>query len=134
MKTLIAIMSLGTLINLIPSTTTYTAPVPTYDTIKAEVTMYTSSPEETDDTPNITANGETTNQGTIACPSNLPFGTRVEIKGEQYICNDRMAKRYRNGNYFDIWVPSREIAIAHGRQKLEVKVIHMGVIAYANSL
>lgn len=34
MKTLIAIMSLGT--------TTYTAPVSTDDTIKAEVTMYTS--------------------------------------------------------------------------------------------
>ena len=113
---------------------TYITPTQPMKIIQGIVTMYTSDPAETDDTPNITANGETTKQGTIACPKMLPFGTRVEIKGKPYTCNDRMGKRYRQGDYFDIWSPSKEVAISHGRQKLEVKVINTPLLAHANSL
>ena len=55
-----------------------------YETIVAEVTMYTSDPAETDDTPFITANGEEVKQGTIACPQRYKFGTKVIIRNVEY--------------------------------------------------
>lgn len=88
----------------------------------AEVTAYTSSPEETDDTPTITASGTTTRPGTAACPAFLEFGSRVKIGGEMYICEDRMAERYRHGHFFDIWMPEKAEAYEFGRQELVVLV------------
>jgi len=131
-KILIATM----LIVNIPSVTTYTAtpkdPPPSYEIVKGIVTMYSSEAGQTDETPNITANGQTTKPGTIACPKSLKFGTRVEIRGRSYTCNDRMAKRYRDKNYFDVWVEDRQTAINHGRQRLEVKVFNTEEVAYAD--
>ena len=93
------------------------------DSFIAEVTQYTSSVEETDDTPNLTASGETTGPGTIACPSRFKFGTIIQIEKRFYICNDRMNKRYRNSDHFDVWTEKREDAIKFGRRKLLVFVI-----------
>ena len=56
--------------------------------------MYSSEVGQTDDTPFITANGDTVGQGTIACPIRYKFGTIVEIQGIRYKCNDRMHERY----------------------------------------
>lgn len=91
--------------------------------ITAVISAYSSSPEQTDDTPFHTANGERVAPGTIACPGALEFGTSVMIKGRQYTCNDRMNKRYRHGNYFDIWTPTRGEAVAFGRQTLPVVIL-----------
>lgn len=88
------------------------------------ISAYTSSVEETDSTPNITASGEVTREGGIACPKRYPFKTIVEISGKRYTCNDRMTRKYTNGNYFDIWFKTKREAIVFGRQKLIVKVIH----------
>lgn len=134
---LLIIICIGTLLLITTSKTTihYERPPDpplTIIVINATVTMYTIDPNETDDTPTITASGELVRHGTIACPIHLPFGTEVEIKGKKYTCNDRMGKRYRHDNYFDIWVPEKEIAIEHGRQKMEVKVIHSPHIADTN--
>jgi len=92
-------------------------------TVKASVSGYSSSKDQTDENPFITANGDTVGSGTIACPSEFDFGTKIEIKGEEYVCNDRMHKRYRNESdpyYFDIWFESRKEAVEFGRQNLEV--------------
>lgn len=86
--------------------------------------MYTSDPVETDDTPSITANGDTVHSGGIACPSFLPFGTKVIILDQAYTCNDRMAKRYRDQHYYDIWVQDKALAMQFGRQVLQVTIIN----------
>jgi len=114
---------LTTSVNLIPgSTIKYVAepaPLP-YKVVEAEVSAYTSSPDETWGDPFETASGARTRDGIIACPSRLEFGTKVEIEGKVYICEDRMAKRYRQGNYFDIWVENKEVAFAWGRKTVDV--------------
>ena len=91
-----------------------------YEVLEAEVSAYTNSVEETDDTPNIMASGLTVYEGAIACPRRYPFKTIVEIEDREYICEDRMNIRYTN--HFDIFMYNREEALAFGRQVLEVKV------------
>lgn len=86
------------------------------------MTMYTSDPTETDETPLITANGEKVGKGTIACPNWLDFGTKVVIEGVDYVCNDRMHKRYRDGNYFDVWTEEKTTAYHWGRKQVIVSI------------
>lgn len=89
----------------------------------AEVSAYTSSVDETDDEPFITASGARTDHGVVACPSRYDFGTRVEIAGQVYTCLDRMNARYRERDVFDIWMPEKALAYEWGRQTIEVKVL-----------
>ncbi len=95
----------------------------TVESFIAEVTQYTSSPEETDDTPNLTASGQFTGPGTIACPSRFKFGTLIQIENRIFKCNDRMNIRYRNSNHFDVWTEEKSDALRFGRQKLQVFVL-----------
>lgn len=95
----------------------------TSESFIAEITQYTSSPEETDDTPNLTASGDSTGPGTIACPSRFKFGTLIQIEKRIYTCNDRMNKRYRNSDHFDVWTEKKDDALLFGRQKLQVFVL-----------
>lgn len=88
--------------------------------LKAEVTAYSSTPDQTDSTPFITASGSRVRKGIVACPRRLEFGTKVEIQGKMYTCEDRMAIKY-DGN-FDIWMPTRSQALQFGRQILQVKI------------
>lgn len=118
---LFAIVALGNM----ESTITYTRaeePSPA-EIVLAEVSAYTSSPEETDEDPFTTANGDRVGPGTIACPSRFPFGTKLLIEKREYTCNDRMNARYRETNHFDIWFETKAQAIEFGRKKLEVAVI-----------
>jgi 3D (Asp-Asp-Asp) domain-containing protein len=89
-------------------------------TLNAQVTMYTSDPAETDSTPFTTASNTTVSTKTAACPAFLRFGTKIMVNGRVFVCEDRMAKRYRDGNYFDLWVPEKKDAYAFGRQQLQV--------------
>lgn len=84
--------------------------------------MYNSEAGQTDSTPFITASGDRVYDGGIACPSRFKFGTKVEVKGKIYKCNDRMNTRYSTGNYFDIWTEEKQDALTFGRQSLQVKV------------
>lgn len=93
------------------------------EAMPAFVTAYTSSEDETDEDPWITASGERPGPGTVACPSRYPFGTKVEIEGIDYECEDRMASRYRGGNYFDVWHENRGEALEYGRKTIEVLVL-----------
>ena len=82
------------------------------------VTAYSSTVDQCDSTPFITANGERVDEGTIACPRYIPFGTIIKIDEEIYICNDRMNTRY--AHRFDIWFASREEATEYGKQIKEI--------------
>lgn len=60
------------------------------------VTGYNTVPEQTDDTPCIAASGADICGRTdvIACPRAIPLGTRAIIDGREYVCEDRLAKKY----------------------------------------
>ena len=101
---------------------TYTVVEPFKNEIVATVTGYTSSVDETDDTPFLTASGETTRHGIVACPSRFEFGTVIEIEGTRYECKDRMNKRYRDQNRFDIWFETKTEARNWGVKEVVVAV------------
>lgn len=106
------------------STIKYVREEDPYHLVEAEITAYTSSPDETDDTPTLMADGTNTRQGAIACPSKYSFGTKVIIGDDTYFCADRMNKRYRDSEHFDIWVQDKNSAFEWGRRTLTIKIIH----------
>ena len=97
-------------------------PVEIIEILPAVVTAYTSSRDETDADPFTTASGERAGLGIVACPARYEFGTAVEINGEEYICDDRMHKRFREQDRFDIWVETKAEAKEWGIKKLEVEI------------
>jgi len=123
MKSIILGLALSS-INLIPgSTIYYQQQADRVVVVDAEVSAYTSSVGETDDTPHTTASGTETRHGVLACPSRMKFGTRVEIESKLYVCEDRMGKRYADQEVYDIWMPSKELAREWGRRNLKIKIL-----------
>lgn len=88
------------------------------------VTAYSSTPEETDDTPFITASMTEVRDGVIAA-NFLPFGTRViipEIFGDKVLTvEDRMHER--KVNFIDIWMPTKEEAREFGITYAEIIIL-----------
>jgi len=88
------------------------------------LTAYSSTPEETDDTPFITANNTYVHDGVIAA-NFLPFGTRVRIPGlfgnKVFIVEDRMNPRATSG--VDIWMPSKNDALQFGFSNAKIEVL-----------
>lgn len=108
---------------LIPgSTVEYVREEINYEEIKAQVSAFTSAVDETDGSPTETASGSQTKSTTLACPDKLAFGTKVEIEGKVYTCEDRMNARYRKSEHYDIWMQSKELAREWGRRDLTIKV------------
>lgn len=93
------------------------------EVVKAVVTAYTSSIDETDDRPWETASGGTVGHGSVACPERFKFGTRIKIGEKQYTCDDRMNKKYRDKDHFDIWKATKIEAFAFGRQVVNVEIL-----------
>lgn len=127
MKIFIIILVAILMILMIPSTTHYERqedrPPPEYPVmLTAIITAYTSTPEETDDTPFLTASGETVGEGVAACPARFEFGTVIEVAGRVYRCLDRMAERFRHSNHFDLWYADRREAIEFGRRNMVVAI------------
>lgn len=88
---------------------------------EAIVTAYSSSPDETDDTPEIMASGKKVYPGAVACPRRIEFGVEVEIEGRRYTCEDRMHPRF--DDRFDVWHPSKDEAWEWGKKKVLVRVL-----------
>ncbi len=93
-------------------------------TISVILTAYSSTPDQTDDTPFITASGTRTRDGVVA--SNfLAFGTKVQIPSlfgdKVFTVEDRMAKKH--GDKIDIWFPERQLAKRFGVQEAEVIIM-----------
>jgi 3D (Asp-Asp-Asp) domain-containing protein len=93
--------------------------------IKVVLTAYSSTPEETDDTPFITASGKHVADGIVA-NNLLPLGTKIripELYGDKiFVVEDRMNKR-KSDYHFDIWLPSKALAINFGVKTAEVEVL-----------
>jgi len=89
--------------------------------IHAEVTAYSSSPDETWGDPFVTASGRPVGNGVVACPRRFAFGTKFRINGLDYVCWDRLHPKY--DDRFDIWKASKDEALAFGRRRLVVEVI-----------
>jgi 3D (Asp-Asp-Asp) domain-containing protein len=83
---------------------------------------YSSTPDQTDASPFITASGTKVRYGIIAA-NFLPIGTTVQIGEDTFIVEDRMNSRYNGKYYIDIWMPSREAAQAFGVQTLFIELI-----------
>lgn len=94
-----------------------------YRVVNAVVTAYTSSEDETDDTPFITASGARTAHGVLACPPKYSFGTKIVINGVEYECKDRMNPRYWDQERFDIWMETKEVAFNWGIRQVEAMVL-----------
>jgi 3D (Asp-Asp-Asp) domain-containing protein len=93
------------------------------------LTAYSSVPEETDETPLITATNKTVRDGFIAA-NFLPFGTKVKIPkffGDKvFVVEDRMSRR--KTDFMDIWMPSKEKATEFGIHRAEVIVVELGTV------
>ncbi len=91
---------------------------------RAIVTAYSSTVDQTDDTPFITASGSRVRDGIVAC-NFLPFGTMVrfpDIYGDKiFVVEDRMA--LRNSHKMDIWFETREQAKQFGVQYLRFEIL-----------
>ena len=85
---------------------------------------YSSSVDETDDTPFITAKGTYVRDGIVAA-NFLPFGTAIKIPsiyGDKiFVVEDRMNKRY-NLNV-DLWFPSKALAKQFGRKTITIEIV-----------
>lgn len=88
------------------------------------ITAYSSTPEETDETPFITASGSYVRFGIVAA-NWLPIGTTIripELYGDQvFVVLDRMNKKHPDK--VDIWLPSKEAALNFGKRLTKVEVI-----------
>lgn len=63
--------------------------------------------------------------GAIACPRRYSFGTKVEINGKEYVCEDRMA--LKNDGRFDIFMGNgkegKKRAMRWGKKSLPVFIM-----------
>ena len=101
-------------------------PVPDVSqTMNVVLTAYSSSVDETDDTPFTTASGKTVQDGIVA-NNLLNFGDRIripELFGDKiFEVQDRMNQR-KSSYQFDIWMPSKEQAIHFGAQTARIEII-----------
>lgn len=93
-------------------------------TYVVSASAYSSSVDETDDTPFITAKGTYVRDGIVAA-NFLPFGTAIKIPSlygnKIFVVEDRMNSRY-NLNV-DVWFPSKELAKQFGRKTITIEVV-----------
>ncbi|MDD3386398.1 MAG: hypothetical protein PHU17_01110 [Candidatus Pacebacteria bacterium] len=92
--------------------------------VKVIITAYSSTVDQTDDTPFITASGSQVRDGIVA-NNMLPFGTEIKIPeyfGDKvFIVEDRM--HTRKGSYWvDVWFSSTEEAKEFGIKEAYIEV------------
>ncbi len=85
---------------------------------------YTAAADECGKSDGITASGLLVKENeTVACPSYLPFGTKLQIAGlGTYICEDRGGAI--KGNHIDIYMKTKSQAFAFGRQRLLAEIVN----------
>lgn len=90
------------------------------------VTAYSSTADQTDSTPLITALGTGVRDGIIAC-NFLKFGTKVRIPSlfgdKVFVVEDRMA--LKNSHKIDVWFETREQAKQFGIKVVKVEVLEI---------
>lgn len=97
------------------------------ETHEVWVTAYSSTPEETDDTPFTTAMNSAVRDGIVAA-NFLPFGTKLQIPehfGDKvFTVEDRMHRR--KTNFVDIWMPTKEDAKRFGISYTSIVILERG--------
>lgn len=95
------------------------------DKILVLVTGYSSTPEETDDDPFVTASGKFVKDGIVAA-NFLPFGTKIRFPllypDKIFIVEDRMHSRFSK-NRVDIWFPSKDLALVFGVKETIMEIV-----------
>lgn len=96
--------------------------------VRAVITAYTSTPDQTDDSPFIAASGQRVYDGMIAA-NWLPFGTKIKIPSlsgnKIFTVDDRMNKRYGLGR-LDIWLDTtKKEARQFGVKRVDVEVYYV---------
>ncbi len=90
-----------------------------------DMTAYSSTPDQTDDTPFITASNTHVRDGIVATNA-LKFGTKIKIPaifGDKiFVVEDRMNRRYTDR--VDIWFKTREEARQFGLRRAEIVVLY----------
>lgn len=88
------------------------------------VSAYSSTPDQTDDSPFIMASGKHVYDGAVAA-NFLPLGTKVrfpDLYGDKiFTVEDRMNKRYHYK--MDIWMETRSEALRFGVKNLRYEVV-----------
>lgn len=111
--------------SVLPIAQPYNPGPKTVRTIKVVITAYSSTPQETDDTPFITAAGTRVRDGIIA-NNMLKMGTKVRIPefyGEKiFVVEDRM-NPIKGDHRFDIWFPSRQKALNFGAKRTYIEIL-----------
>lgn len=95
-----------------------------------EMTGYSSTPDQTDDSPFITASNTYVRDGIVAL-NGFPFKTKVQFPelfpGKTFVVEDRMNKRYsfeNTGKYrVDVWFETREAALKFGLKRAITMVV-----------
>ena len=95
--------------------------------LTVRLTAYSSTPDQTDSTPFITASGNRVRPGIIA-HNGLPFGTKVRFldiphhRGKVFTDDDRMNHRY-DRHYADLWTYTRQSALKFGAPQTRMEII-----------
>ena len=93
-------------------------------TMRMTLTAYSSTPDQTDSTPFITASNTRVKWGTVAA-NFLPFQTKIRIPGmfgdKVFVVEDRMNKRY--WHRVDVWMPTRQEAINFGLRVFDIEIL-----------
>jgi 3D (Asp-Asp-Asp) domain-containing protein len=88
------------------------------------ITAYSSTPEQTDDTPFITASGNYVRSGVVAA-NFLPLGTKIripEVFGDKiFVVEDRTHEKY--SDRVDVWLPTKEEATRFGVKISEIEIL-----------
>lgn len=109
---------------LAPHIVTY--PVVEPQTLDVWVTAYSSRPQETDDTPFITASGTYVRDG-VAAANFLPIGTKFRIPdqfGDKiFVVEDRMNPRYNDVHIVDIWFDDHVEALSFGKKSMKIELL-----------
>ena len=88
------------------------------------VTAYSSTPDQTQGDPFITASGARVRDGIIAA-NFLPIGTKVRFPekfgNKIFVVEDRMHQRY--WNHADIWMSTRDAAKEWGAQYTKIEIL-----------
>ena len=92
--------------------------------IYVTATGYSSTPDQTDDAPFITAWNTSVRDGIVAA-NFLPLGTRIVVPALQktFVVEDRMNERYDGRAIIDIWFPDRESALRFGKREMKIVIL-----------
>ena len=100
--------------------------IPKAQIVHTLITAYSSSPDETDSTPFITASGSYVRTGIVAA-NFLTFGSQIrlpEIFGTQiFTVEDRLAKNYNDR--IDVWFPTKKAALDFGTKITKVEILQV---------